>query len=165
MINICVCLHETARSLKFSARFNPTVFHIALLSLLLCAIYARYITIKFNVPRLRPRLVRAIRISRDHASRWMFARVYASSVASCYEKKNWQRQRNWYVYVMRLDSHLEHRTYPPDILHFQWKVMMRFTSHETYFAKYMVVAFIPVIGSTVKRNVGRCRRYFSLFFQ
>lgn len=34
MINIYICLFETTRSLKFSARFNPTVFRIALLSLL-----------------------------------------------------------------------------------------------------------------------------------
>lgn len=54
MINIYVCLLETAWSLKFNARFNPTVFRIALLSLLLCAIYTRYITIKFNAPRLSP---------------------------------------------------------------------------------------------------------------
>lgn len=87
MINICICLLETARSLKFNARFNPTVFRIALLSLLLCTIYTRYITIKFNAPRLSPQLVWAIRVSRGHVSWRMFARVYVTEAFELYARK------------------------------------------------------------------------------
>lgn len=86
-------LHETARSLKFSARFNPTVFLIALLSLLLCTIYARCITIKFNAPRLRLQQVRAIRVGKSRASRWMFVCVYRSIASHC-EKKKWITAEN-----------------------------------------------------------------------
>lgn len=93
MINIYVCLFETAWSLKFNARFNPTVFRIALLSLLLCTIHTRYITIKFNALRLSPQLVRAIRVSRGRVSQWMFARGYAPKSSSCM-RENGLRKRN-----------------------------------------------------------------------
>lgn len=78
---------NSPEGLKFSARFNPTVFRITLLSLLLCTIYASCVTIKFNAPRLRPRLVRAIRVSRGRASLGGCLHAYRSVASRCEGEK------------------------------------------------------------------------------
>lgn len=82
--------------LKFSARFNPTVFRITLLSLLLCTIYASCVTIKFNAPRLRPRLVRAIRVwpGRTSLGGCLHAYTYRSVASRCEGKKKWTTAEN-----------------------------------------------------------------------
>lgn len=156
MINIYVCLLETARSLKFNARFNPTVFHIALLSLLLCTIHTRYITIKFNASRPSPQLVRAIRVSRGRVSRRMFARVYATEAFESYARKRTREEK--LICIFNADLACIYNTEYPSSEYFAFSIKCYdafLRTYETYFAKYISFSARAYIGNWVDDKAKR----------